>query len=344
MWLAALGLLLANAYFVGAEFATMAVRRSQVEPRAAAGSWAARLVVYALEHMPSMLATLQLGVTVASTSLGAVAEGALASALTEPIARAGLPHATSHALAAAAALIAVVYLHVVLGEMVPKNLALAAPERAALILTPALVVLAWALTPVTAALRGIAHLALRALRVTPKTEVASAFTAVELAAIVHHSTRAGVLPDADGLISGSLEFSTKTAGDVMVGEADLVVVAPGVTPGELEACVARTGFSRFPIRQPAGQLTGYLHIQDVLDLTGPDRRALPVPAGRVRPIIAAEACDEVEDILATMQLTGSHLVAVPGGVVFMEDVLEELVGEVKDAMQRAAAPRPRGPR
>jgi CBS domain containing-hemolysin-like protein len=160
-----------------------------------------------------------------------------------------------------------------------------------------------------------------------------------LAAIVHHSTELWVLPDADGLISGSLEFSTKTAGDVMIPDADLVTVGAGVTPGELEACVAQTGFSRFPIRQPSGELTGYLHIQDVLDLTGQDRRALPVPAGRVRPIIAAEAGDEIEDILATMQLTRSHLVAVPGGVVFMEDVLEELVGEVKDAMQRAAAPR-----
>ncbi|MDR2348935.1 MAG: CNNM domain-containing protein, partial [Bifidobacteriaceae bacterium] len=188
MWLAALGLLVANAFFVGAEFATMSVRRGQVEPRAEAGSKAARLVIYALEHMPSMLATLQLGVTVASTSLGAVAESALAHALTGPIARAGLPHATAHACAAVIALLAVVYLHVVLGEMVPKNIALTAPDRAALILTPVLVVLAWLLTPVTAALRGIAWVALKALRVTPKAEVASAFTAVELAAIVHHST------------------------------------------------------------------------------------------------------------------------------------------------------------
>ncbi|MDR0592632.1 MAG: hemolysin family protein [Bifidobacteriaceae bacterium] len=336
MWLAALGLLAANAFFVGAEFAIMSVRRSQVEPRAAAGSAPARLVIYALEHMPSMLATLQLGVTVASTSLGAVAEGALAHALTGPIHRLGLPAATAHAIAAALALIAVVYLHVVLGEMLPKNLSLAAPERAALVMTPVLVVLAWALTPVTAALRGIAWLALRALRVTPKAEVASAFTAVELAAIVHHSTEVGVLPDAAGLISGSLEFSTKTASDVMVPLGDLVTVDERVTPGELESRVARTGFSRFPVVQGDGALAGYLHIQDVLDLTGLDRRAEPVPSGRIRPLVRAEAGDEVEDVLATMRLTGSHLVAVPGGVVFMEDVLEELVGEVKDIMQRQA--------
>ncbi|MDR2252923.1 MAG: hemolysin family protein [Bifidobacteriaceae bacterium] len=336
MWLVAAALLVANAFFVGAEFAIMSVRRSQVEPRAAAGSRPARLVVYALEHMPSMLATLQLGVTVASTSLGAVAESALAHALTAPIQAVGLGQATAHGIAAAFALVAVVYLHVVLGEMVPKNLALAAPERAALILTPILVVLAWLLAPLVAGLRGIAYLALKALRVTPKAEVASAFTAVELAAIVHHSTEVGVLPDADGLISGSLEFSTKTAGDVMVADADLVTVPPDVTPGELEARVAKTGFSRFPIRDEAGALTGYLHIQDVLDLTGEERRGSPVPPGRVRPMVRAEARDEVEDVLATMQLTRSHLVLVPGGVVFMEDVLEELVGEIKDAMQRAS--------
>ncbi|MDR1633565.1 MAG: CNNM domain-containing protein [Bifidobacteriaceae bacterium] len=336
MWLAALGLLAANAFFVGAEFAIMSVRRSQIEPRAEAGSLAARLVIHALEHMPSMLATLQLGVTVASTSLGAVAESALAHALTRPVHALGLPTPTAHAIAAVIALVAVVYLHVVLGEMVPKNLSLAAPERAALVMTPVLVALAWILTPVTAALRGIAWLALKALRVTPKAEVASAFTAVELAAIVHHSTELGVLPDADGLISGSLEFSTKRASDVMVASGDLVTVDESVTPGELESRVAKTGFSRFPVRQADGALAGYLHIQDVLDLTGPERRSEPVPSGRIRPIVSAEALDEIEDILATMQLTGSHLVAVPGGVVFMEDVLEELVGEVKDIMQRDA--------
>jgi CBS domain containing-hemolysin-like protein len=260
----------------------------------------------------------------------------LAKALSEPFHQLGLPPASAHAVAAGVALLAVVYLHVVLGEMVPKNLALTEPERAALILTPVLVVLAWLLTPVTAALRGIAWLVLRALRVQPKAEVASAFTAVELAAIVHHSTQAGVLPDAEGLISGSLEFSTKTARDVMVAEADLVTVGHDVTPEELEGKVAKTGFSRFPVRDGSGELSAYLHIQDVLDLTRPDRRGLPVPAGRLRPMVHAEAGDEVEDVLATMQLTRSHLVAVPGGVVFMEDVLEELVGEVKDVMQRHA--------
>ncbi|MDR1393678.1 MAG: hemolysin family protein [Bifidobacteriaceae bacterium] len=336
MWLVALGLLTANAFFVGAEFAIMAVRRSQVEPRAGAGSRPARLVIYALEHMPSMLATLQLGVTVASTSLGFVAEGALAGALTGPFQAAGSPRASAHVVAGLAALVIVVYLHVVLGEMVPKNLSLTAPERAALILTPPLVVLAWLLSPLTAALRGMAYLALKALRVTPKAEVASAFTAVELAAIVHHSTEAGVLPDADGLISGSLEFSAKTAGEVMVPEADLVTVPPGVTTDELEACVTRTGFSRFPIRQLSGELTGYLHIQDVLDLTGEDQRLKPVPSERFRPMSRAESNDEVEDVLAMMQLNRSHLVAVPGGVVFLEDLLEELVGEIKDAMQRAS--------
>ncbi|MDR2379407.1 MAG: hemolysin family protein [Bifidobacteriaceae bacterium] len=336
MWLAALGLLVANAFFVGAEFAIMSVRRSQVEPRAEAGSASARLVLYALEHMPSMLATLQLGVTVASTSLGAVAESALADALTGPVHGLGLPTPTAHAVAAVIALVAVVYLHVVLGEMAPKNLSLASPERAALVLTPPLVVLAWALTPVTAALRAFAHLALKALRVTPKAEVASAFTAVELAAIVHHSTEVGVLPDAAGLLSGSLEFSTKQAADVMVASRDLVTVGESVTPEEVEAKVAKTGFSRYPVEASDGGLTGYLHIQDILDLTGDDRRSQPVPSGRIRPLVPAEAADEIEDVLATMRLTGSHLVGVPGGVVFMEDVLEELVGEVKDIMQREA--------
>jgi CBS domain containing-hemolysin-like protein len=333
IWLA-LALLAANAYFVAAEFALMSVRRSQMEPLAEQGSRPAKLVVYALEHMPAMLACLQLGVTVASTGLGAVAEGAIAGWLTGPLGAVGLGHAAAHAVAAAIALVLVVFLHVVLGEMVPKNLALAAPERSALLLGPVLVVLAWVLTPITATLRAVANLVLKAFRVGPVKELPSSFTAGEVAAIVHHSTAKGVLPDDEGLISGSLEFSTKQAADVMVGLAELVTVPGGVTPAGLDAAVAQTGFSRFPVTGdgPDG-LAGYLHIMDVLDLVGPARDR-PIPAQRIRPLVRAESQDEVEDVLATMQLTRSHLVQVPGGVVFMEDLLEELVGEIRDSGQR----------
>ena len=332
IWLA-LALLAANAFFVGSEFALMSVRRSQIEPLAATGRWAGRLVLHALENMPSMLACLQLGVTVASTGLGVVAESAIASALVGHFEAWGLGVAAAHAVATVCALVLVVYLHVVLGEMVPKNLALAAPLRVALVLGPALVALAWLLTPVTWALRWIATGILRLFKVSPKSEVTSAFTADEVAAIVEHSTAQGALGDSQGLIRETLEFSDKTAADVMVPHEDLVCVSPSVTPEELEHQVARTGFSRFPVRQDGGtELLGYLHVLDVLDQ---GRRDQPVGAARFRALPRLEPTDEVEDALAVMQLARCHLVQVAGGVVFLEDLIEELVGEIRDSQQRS---------
>jgi len=333
IWVA-VGLLLANAFFVGTEFSLMSVRRSQIEPLAAAGSRAGRLVLRALENMPAMLACLQLGVTVASTGLGAVAEAAIASALVGQFEQWGLGVAAAHAVATICALALVIYLHVVLGEMVPKNLALAAPLRAALLLGPVLVALAWVLTPVTWALRWCAIGVLRLFRVSPKSEVASAFTADEVAAIVEHSTAQGALGDSQGLIRETLEFSDKTAADVMVPDEALVCVPPDVTPEELEQQVARTGFSRFPVRGGEGSaLLGYLHVLDVVDLD--EQRNQPVGAARFRVLPRLEPTDEVEDALAVMQQARCHLVQVAGGVVFLEDLIEELVGEIRDSQQRS---------
>ncbi|MCL1897246.1 MAG: CNNM domain-containing protein [Micrococcales bacterium] len=338
IWLA-LGLLALNAFFVGAEFGLMSVRRSQIEPLAAAGSRAGRLVLYALEHMPSMLACLQLGVTVASTGLGAVAEAAVARHLVGPFAHWGLGVAAAHGVAGAVALVLVVYLHVVLGEMVPKNLALTSPQRTVLALGPVLVVLAWLLTPVTWALRWCAYGLLRLFRVTPRSEVTSAFTADQVAAIVEHSAAKGTLADNQGLIRETLEFSGITAAEVMVADAELVTVPPNVTPRQLELQVGRTGFSRFPVVPENGrEPMGYLHVLDVLDLDRPGRRDQPVGASRFRALPQLEATDEVEDALAVMQLTRSHMVRVPGGVVFLEDLIEELVGEITDQSHRLSRP------
>jgi CBS domain containing-hemolysin-like protein len=157
----AVALLLANAFFVGAEFAIMAARRSQIEPLANAGSLRARSTLSAMEHVSTMLACAQLGVTVCSLGLGAVAEPALAHLLELPFAAARLPEGLVHPVAFAIALAVVVYLHVVVGEMVPKNLAIAGPDRAALLLAPPLVWLSRVLAPLIRVLNGLANACLR---------------------------------------------------------------------------------------------------------------------------------------------------------------------------------------
>ncbi|WP_407341840.1 hemolysin family protein [Pengzhenrongella phosphoraccumulans] len=338
--LIAVVLLAANAFFVGAEFAIITARRSSIEPLAAAGNLRARTVLYAMEHVSLMLACAQLGITVCSTSLGVVAEPAIAHLIEGPLVALGASPSLAHPIAFVVALAVVVYLHVVFGEMVPKNLSVAGPERAVMWFGPPLVWIARIVGPLIGALNWIANHVLRLFGVEPKDEVASAFTAQEVHSIVERSQAEGLLDDAQGLLAGAIEFSDRTAGDVMVPVERLITVAAGASPEDVERLVARTGYSRFPLAglTPADGITGYLHLKDVL-YADASERTQPVPTWRVRGLAVVTPEAEVEDALAAMQESGSHLARVEQdgrcvGVVFLEDILEELVGEVRDAMQR----------
>ena len=339
LWLS-LFLLLGNAFFVGAEFAVMTARRSRLEPLAAAGSKRAKVSLEALEQVASLLATAQLGITLCSVGLGAVAEEALHEMLSPALLGHGLSEPLSRALALVLALLIVAYLHVVIGEMIPKNLAIAGPQQAALRLAPALLFISRTLRPVIRLMEGLAKAMVRALGIDPKDELTSAFTADEVQLIVAESHREGLIEsERHGLARRALEFSDRVAGDVAVPLSSLVTLSFGATPDDVERLVAKCGFSRFVITDSAGEVAGYLHLKDIL-YADEAQRSAPVPLKRVRSLATVRSGDEVEDVLATMQLTGAHLARVVGpegsvnGVVFLEDVLEELVGEVTDSDQR----------
>jgi CBS domain containing-hemolysin-like protein len=338
-------LLLGNAFFVGAEFAAMAARRSTLEPLAARGSTRARMVLDALERLGSMLATAQLGITVCSVGLGALAEAALHEMLEDVFHAWHLDQWLSDAwlgpISLLVALNIVVYFHVVVGEMIPKNLAIAGPDRAALVLVPPLLFVSRALSAVVRVMERIAKGLVRLVfRVEPKDEITSAFTADEVAHIVTESHAEGLLEqEREGLVRSALDFSDKVASQVAVPVNDLVTVSVGATPAEIEKLVARHGFSRYPFRTAEGEVTGYLHLKDIL-YADDERQTQPVPLKRVRRLATVSPNDDVDDVLGTMQRTGAHLARVVdgngsvSGVVFLEDVLEELVGEVSDATQR----------
>ena len=339
LWLS-LFLLLGNAFFVGAEFAVMTARRSRLEPLAAAGSKRAKVSLEALEQVASLLATAQLGITLCSVGLGAVAEEALHEMLSPALLGHGLSEPLSRALALVLALLIVAYLHVVIGEMIPKNLAIAGPQQAALRLAPALLFISRTLRPVIRLMEGLAKAMVRALGIDPKDELTSAFTADEVQLIVAESHREGLIEsERHGLARRALEFSDRVAGDVAVPLSSLVTLSFGATPDDVERLVAKCGFSRFVITDSAGEVAGYLHLKDIL-YADEAQRSAPVPLKRVRSLATVRSGDEVEDVLATMQLTGAHLARVVGpegsvnGVVFLEDVLEELVGEVTDSDRR----------
>ncbi len=340
MLLVTLVLLLANGFFVGAEFAAMAARRSQLEPLAAGGSRRAQRSLEALEQMGAVLTAAQLGITLCSVLLGAFSEAAFHHALLPLIERVGWPAGVADAVALALALLLIAYLHVVVGEMIPKNLAIAGPDRAALALVPFLFFLARVLRPFIRVMESTAKALVRLLGVEPRDEQATQFTAEEVAHIVDESHREGLVPEEHyARLGAALEFSDKDAADVAVPVAELVTVGVGATPADIERLVAKRGFSRFPVADADGDLVGYLHLKDVL-YAEDDERDEAVPGKRVRRMANVRPGDEVEDVLQTMQATGSHLARVVEndgalvGVVFLEDVIEELVGEVSDSTQR----------
>jgi len=290
-----------------------------------------------------MLATCQLGITICSLLILNVSEPAIHHLLEIPLELTHLPEEVIGTIAFVITLIVVSFLHVVIGEMVPKNLAIAGPDKAALALAPPLLYITRALRPVIRLMEGVAKGLVRALGIEPKDELASAFTAQEVQHIVAESHREGLLEgDQHGLVTGALEFSDRVAGDVAVPLAQLVTLSVGATPEDVERLVARHGFSRFPFADANGEVTGYLHLKDIL-YADEAQHQQPVPLKRVRRLATVGADDEVEDVLETMQRTGSHLARVVDadgavvGVVFLEDVLEELVGEVTDATQRPQA-------
>jgi CBS domain containing-hemolysin-like protein len=238
LWLALL-LLLGNAFFVGAEFAVMTARRSRLEPLAAAGSKRAKVSIDALEHVASLLTTAQLGITLCSVGLGAVAEQALHEMISPLLAAHGISEPISEAIALVLALLIVAYLHVVVGEMVPKNLAIAGPLQAALLLAPALLFISHLLRPVIRLMEGLAKAMVRALGIEPKDELTSAFTAEEVQIIVAESHREGLIAsDRHGLARRVLEFSDRVAGDVAVPLSALVTLSFGATPDDVERLVA----------------------------------------------------------------------------------------------------------
>ena len=333
-------LLLANAFFVGAEFAAMAARRSQLEPLADEGNKRAAIAVDAMQHTGVLLATCQLGITVCSVLLGAISEAALHHALHPVMERIGVPDAFTDATSLTLAILVVVYLHVVVGEMVPKNIAIAGPERSAMLLVPPLMVVMKVAKPIILVMDGVSKAFVRLAGVDPKDEVGSAFTAEEVQHIVTESHREGLVEaEKYGLVGAALEFSDKNAGDVAVTREQLITVERDATPDDVERLVAKYGFSRYPVISTGGDLTGYLHLKDVLYADETERDE-PVPTKRLRRMATVQPDDEVEDVLRTMQRTGTHVARVVGptgavtGVVFLEDVIEELVGEVTDSTQR----------
>lgn len=282
-------LLLGNAFFVAASFALVSVRRSQIEPLADAGSRRARSTLRAIRRVSLMMAGAQLGITICSLGLGALAEPALAHLMEPAFHAVGMPEDLQHPVAFAIALLIVVGLHVVVGEMIPKNLTLAAPDRAALLLGPVLSGMVRAAQPVVVGLNAVAAAVLRIFNVTPRDEVSSAVTREEVGHLLAESRAEGLMDrEEHDRTAHALTFIQLTAADAATPLDELVTIGPTSSPVDVERLAAQSGHSRFPRLDADNVLSGYVHLKDVLAAPA-SMQDRPLPASWVRPLPTVRA-------------------------------------------------------
>jgi CBS domain containing-hemolysin-like protein len=334
----------ANAFFVGAEFSLISARRDRLEALAEQGRSSAVTAIRAGEQLPLMFAGAQLGITVSSILLGRLGEPAVADLLRRPFDLLGIAPALLHTASFVVALAVVVTLHVLLGEMVPKNIAMAGPERAAMLLIPSYLVYVRAVRPVITFYNRCSNATLRALRVQPRDELDVTVSTVELSEMIAESVSEGLLdPEEHTRLTRALQIRNRTVADVAVPLAEIravPVAGPGAGPTveAIEKALATTGYSRFPVVDVDRRFLGYLHIKDVLSL-GDDPHAV-VDLARVRPLPYVAESLSVPEALSRMRRSNSHLALVTGkdgavvAMVALEDLVRDLVGAVRDGTQR----------
>lgn len=337
-------LIAANAFFVGAEFALISARRDRLEALAEQGRTSAVTVIRAAEQLPSMLAGAQFGVTVSSILLGRIAEPAAAQTLQRWFGLAGLDPRLLHTLSFVVALAIVVTLHVLLGEMVPKNIALAGPERTAMLLVPAYLPYVRAARPIIFLYNKCANAILRIFGVQPKDELDITVSTVELSEMIAESVSEGLLdPEEHTRLTRALRIRTRVVDDVAVPLSNIRAVpvaaaGSGPTIGAVEQALAETGYSRFPVLGLDHHFIGYLHIKDVLALG--DDPATVIDLALVRPLPQLAKSLPLPDALSRMRRSNSHLALVTSddgavtGMVALEDLVEDLVGTLSDGKHR----------
>ncbi len=338
---AAVALLLANGLFVAVEFALVASRREKLELLAAEGRRSAQVGLDSTRELSLQLAGAQLGITMASLGLGYVGEPSVAHILESALEPFGLPEGLLHPLAFAIALTVVVFLHLVIGEMVPKNIAIAVPERTLLLLALPNRVYVAVFGPVIRALNAMANGGVRLFGIQPKGELVSAHTAEELAAMLSASREEGLLEAFEhDLLAGALDFGDRPVSTVMVPRERIVTVSMRHTIADVERIVNEQGHSRLPVLgRGLDDVLGFLHVKDLLELP-PDAQHRPVPLRRLRRMLVVEEDRSLEDVLVRMQRVRLHLALVVDGarrtvgMVTLEDVLEALVGEIRDESDR----------
>jgi magnesium and cobalt exporter, CNNM family len=335
-------LVLANAFFVAAEFALVGARRTRLDEMAKAGDGKARLARRAVQSLDKYISTTQLGITLASLGLGWIGEPALAGLIENAFT--WLPKAAAeiatHGIASAVAFMFITVLHIVLGELVPKAVALVYPEAVGTWLVVPLTGFAWLMAWPIALLRISANALLHLLGIAPPGEHERLHSPEEIRMLVEQSTEGGSMLQEDArLLEGVFEFSEKTAQEVMTPRTQMVALEAGLAVEDAADEVAKARRSRYPVyTESLDEIVGVVHAKDILTAL----RAAPGQPVRsiMRSPLFVPGTREVEDVLADMKRLKNHLAVVldeyggTAGLVTMEDLIEEIVGPIYDEYDR----------
>ncbi|RJK96286.1 hemolysin family protein [Vallicoccus soli] len=335
--LAAVGLIGANALFVAAEFSFVTVDRAAVERRAAEGDRRADGLLSALRTLSTQLSGAQLGITVTSLVVGFIAEPSLATLLRGPLGLAGLGEGATSAVALAVAFAVATAVQMVLGELVPKNWAIAQPLRVGRAVAGAQRGATAVAGPLIRLLNGLANAVVRALGVEPREELASARSAQELASLAARSGQEGTLDRSQAeLLARSVEFGERRAADAMTPRPRVTFVRADDPVDAVLALAARTGHARFPVTgEGVDDVVGAVHFKHALAVPRAERAATPV-SRVVRDVPAVPSTMELDPLLAVLRGAGLQLAVVvdeyggTDGIVTLEDLVEEIVGEIED--------------
>ena len=335
---AVFALVLLNAYFVAAEFALVGARKSRLEELARDGDRKAIRALGAVQHLDQYISATQLGITLASLGLGWIGKPALAALLDKMFA--GLPDALgsfgTHAVSATIAFSIITVLHIVLGELVPKALALLFPEGVSRWIIFPLLGFSWVMHFPIMVLNGTANRLLRAMGIKPPTDHERLHSPEEIRILVEQSGEGGSLDrSSTRLLEGVFEFSEKTAEEVMTPRTEMTALDGELTVEAAADIVAEAGRSRYPVYlESLDEIVGVVHAKDLL------RTLRQAPGTNVRRVmrqpVFVPGTRDVEDVLADMKRLKTHLAIVldeyggTAGLVTMEDLLEEIVGEILD--------------
>ncbi|MCH0542218.1 HlyC/CorC family transporter [Streptomyces sp. MUM 203J] len=333
---AAFLLILANGFFVAAEFGLVTVERADAERAAAEGDRRARTVVKSLRELSFQLSGTQLGITLTSLVVGMLAEPALARLLSAPLSATGVPAGAVPGIAVVTGMLAASALQMVIGELVPKNWAVSRPLQVARFVAGPQYAFSALFRPVIALLNGVANRLVRLFGVEPTEELASARTPAELVSLVRHSARAGALEqDTADLFVRTLSLGGLTAQHVMTPRVKVSALQADATAADVLNLTRATGLSRFPVyRERIDEIVGMVHLKDALAVRAEKRLHTRVGRIAVPPLLVPETL-QAQELLERLRSEQPIAVVVDeyggtAGVVTLEDIVEELVGEVRD--------------